>query len=745
MSNLFIVIKRHFLRIFISIAILGFFVLHVVGTLQWEFIKELEFKAYDARLEVTMPKIQDLRIIIVDIDEKSLKEIGRWPWNRLIMANLVNKLFDTYQINTLGFDVILPEPDDSSGLKVLHKLAEEQLHNVPEFSESLRNLELTLDYDAIFAKSLQNRKIVLGYAFATEDETQQIETGQLPPPIFTAKAVQEYGLKYAEATGFVTSLPRFQEAVKLAGHFSSNPDSDGIVRRVSMLYGYKGALYESLSLAVTRIVLGLPDIELNIVSGKGGYHSIESLRLGSRLIPVDEYFQTLVPFRGKRGSFPYISASDVLYGRVDPNLLKGKIVLIGTSAQGLMDLRATPVESTYPGVEVHANLIAGILDQYLTSKPAYMNSVEILLLLSIGFIIILIVSLLNPLWSTLVTFAMFAGVIWLNLAVWQQAYIVIPIAATLLMTLSLFILNMSFGYFVEASHKRQLAGMFGQYVPPELVDEMSKNPSRAFSVEGESRELTVFFSDVRGFTTISEGLDPKALSELMNAYLTPMTHIIHDHRGTIDKYMGDAIMAFWGAPLPDPPHARHALDACMAMLARLEEMQSEFAARGWPPIKIGMGLNTGIMSVGNMGSKFRMAYTVLGDAVNLGSRLEGLTKQYGVQIIASETTKAAAPDYAYRELDRVRVKGKDQPVAIFEPIGLHDKVTQSLVAELSSWERALEHYRQQQWGEVREQLLLLQQQFPQCLLYRIYAERVEYFSKNPPGDNWDGVYTFKTK
>ncbi|MBE9561713.1 MAG: adenylate/guanylate cyclase domain-containing protein, partial [Proteobacteria bacterium] len=318
-------------------------------------------------------------------------------------------------------------------------------------------------------------------------------------------------------------------------------------------------------------------------------------------------------------------------------------------------------------------------------------------------------------------------------------------AAIMLFILIQFIFNMSYGYFMESTNKRYLTALFGQYVPIELVDEMSKNLGNDFSMDGESREMTVLFSDVRGFTNLSEGLDPRELSLLMNEYLTPMTHAIHDYRGTIDKYMGDAIMAFWGAPLNEPKHARCAVDAALQMLQRLQDLQVQFEAKGWPAIDIGIGLNTGMMSVGNMGSQFRVAYTVLGDAVNLGSRLEGLTKQYGVKLIVSETTYRAVPEYFYRELDKVRVKGKEQPVSIFEPIALLNQIDDSFAVEINYYKMALSYYRQQSWDIAIAFFTELSNKKPNCILYKVYLKRIEYFIQNPPEQDWDGVYNFVTK
>ncbi len=289
-----------------------------------------------------------------------------------------------------------------------------------------------------------------------------------------------------------------------------------------------------------------------------------------------------------------------------------------------------------------------------------------------------------------------------------------------------------------------LANLFGQYVPPELVDEMAKDPG-AYSLEGSNRDMTVLFSDVRGFTTISEGLDPKQLTQLMNEFLTPMTHVIHQHRGTIDKYMGDAIMAFWGAPVDDPDHARNALLAGLEMIAKLESLQEYFKSKGWPPIRVGVGLNTGDMTVGNMGSEFRLAYTIMGDAVNLGSRLESLTKNYGVQMMVSEFTKARVPDFAFRELDCVRVKGKDKPVKIYEPLGPADQLAEPVRKELALYNSALTLYRAQNWVQAYNAFAQLQKLNPDRKLYPLYIERIDHFVQNPPERNWDGTYTFLTK
>jgi adenylate cyclase len=369
---------------------------------------------------------------------------------------------------------------------------------------------------------------------------------------------------------------------------------------------------------------------------------------------------------------------------------------------------------------------------------------EVLLLLVVGGALSFLLPLLTPIQVTLVAFAALLLTVVGNGLLWQYGNLAVPLGGGLMMILVLFALNMSYGYFFVSRTKRQITDLFGQYVPKEVVGELSERPQQV-SMEGDSREMTILFSDVRSFTTISEGLDPKELSLLMNEFLTPLSRIVYKHRGTIDKYMGDCIMAFWGAPLPEARHAYNSIVAGLEMLKTLEELQPHFKERGWPPIHIGVGINTGRVSVGNMGSEVRVAYTVMGDAVNLASRLEGITKEYGVGIVVGENTKDAVPEFVYRELDLVRVKGKEKPVAIFEPIGLSGQVAEAVLEELKLFQQVLQSYRKQDWDQAESLLLNLQKISPQAKLYQVYAERVAYFRDNSPGVDWDGVFVFKTK
>jgi adenylate cyclase len=330
-----------------------------------------------------------------------------------------------------------------------------------------------------------------------------------------------------------------------------------------------------------------------------------------------------------------------------------------------------------------------------------------------------------------------------NLMLWSSYGLVVPLASLLVYTILAAMLQITYRFFVEQRNKRHLSQVFGQYIPPSLVEEIDE-VGEEVSLEGESREMSVLFSDVRGFTTISEGLDATELTRMMNEFLTPFTQAIQSHRGTIDKYMGDCVMAFWGAPLTDPEHARHALLAAFDMLAAVKSLDEPFRSRGWPAIRVGVGIASGDMNVGNMGSEFRIAYTVMGDTVNLGARLEGLTKQYGVDIIVNDRTARLVPEFTFRELDLVRVKGKQEPVAIYEPLGPGGEIARETAQELRLYDSALAAYRRKDWNAAQDTFQSLKERTDH-LLYNVYLDRIERFRGEPPPDDWDGVFSHLNK
>ncbi len=722
-----------------------FFIGHVARFYQAQFITQLDNIIYDTRLRVTMPRGVDPRIVILDIDEKSLGEIGRWPWGRDLMADLVKKLFDEYGVRVLGFDVVWAERDTSSGIYTLDALAQKDLRQVAAFQDLYRKIRPNLDNDGLFAKAMRGRPVVLGYYFNSEERA--VKANAIPDPVLPKGTFAGRNIPFTRWVGYTGNLPEYLQNAAAAGHFNPLVDFDGVSRRVPMILEFDGAYYESLSLAMVRVILGMPNVVPGPPPGdlSRDYGGLEWLKLGPVTIPVDETASALIPYRGRRGSYPYISLADVIKDRIKPEDLRGKIALVGTTAPGLLDLRSTPVDSVYPGVEIHANLIAGMLDRTLKEKPPFMLGAEVILLVIGGVTLAVLIPMLSALWATAAAIVGIAGIVGLNVAVWAKGDMVLPLASSVLMTGALYVMNMAYGYFVESRSKRQFTELFGQYVPPELVDRMAADPSK-YNMEPRSAELTILFSDVRGFTSISEALKPEELREYINEYLTNMSSIIRSrYRGTLDKYIGDAIMAFWGAPVDDAQHARNGVLAGLEMQKECEALNTRFAARGWPTLKIGVGLNTGTVRVGDMGSQVRRAYTAMGDAVNVASRLEGRTKAYGVGILVGEATRSLVKDVVFREVDRIKVKGKDEALSIYEPLGVESEIGNSMQDELKLWTQTLRAYRAQQWDQAELNLLNLSRMNPDCGLYKVYAERVVEKRRAPPPPDWDGVTAFDEK
>lgn len=756
-GNLRRALAQHGLRWLLGCALTALACAQVVGLLPAgvdALVGRLDSFIYDMRLRVQAPRF-DPRIVIVDIDSRSLTEFGRWPWSRDVVARLVGQLADKYQARAVTFDVMFPEPDTSSGYGTLAALADGELRDIPAFRERVRALRPALDYDARLAEAIRGRPVVLAYSL-----THGAAKGLLPPPAFGAAELNGFAADAYAYSSYEANLPQLQQSAAAAGYMTTGIDEDGLLRRTPLIARIGDDYYESLALATARVALGAtavlpvfpsPD-SINSEDDLRRYGVLDAIALDTQpratLIPVGRGFTTLIQFRGRggphAGAFRYVSAADVLQGRLAAEDLLHRIFIVGTTATGLNDLRATPVNSEYPGVEALANVVASILDGEFKQQPDYSLACELLQIVLVGLLLAVALPMLSPLLSIVLAAAVAAAVGAFNLWMFQALDAVLPVATALLLVLALFVLNVAWGYLFEYRKGRAIVNLFGEYVAPELVAEMAGNPE-TYSMEGESRELTVLFADVRGFTTISEGLDPNTLREYINHYLTAMSEDIRGNRGTLDKYIGDAVMAFWGAPLALPDHAARAVATALRMQATAQRLNRDFVARGWPALKIGIGLNTGDMRVGDMGSKVRRAYTVMGDAVNLCSRLEGITKTYGVGIVVGEATRLAAPQFAYRELDRVRVRGKSQPVPIFEPLAPAGELDDAQQASLAQWHEALALVRAQQWEAAGECLRRLQRAAPDDGLYALYLERIAHFRRHAPDPGWDGVTTFETK
>ncbi|MBL0421217.1 adenylate/guanylate cyclase domain-containing protein [Ramlibacter sp. AW1] len=722
--------------------------LHASGTFEWTLLRQLDHILYDTRLRATMPRTTDASVVIVDVDEKSLAEVGRWPWGRHHMARLTDELFERQGAAVVGFDMIFAEPDESSGLGRLRELALGELRDEPRFARRLTQLENGLDYDGLFAQALRGRPAVLGYYFT--DDSQGRASGVLPPPAMPAASLRGQPIAFTSWSGYGANIERLVAAAPMGGFINPVIDPDGVVRAVPLLAEYQGQYYEALSLAVFRVLMGLPEVEPVVAGGGGGSLEAVRLRLASRFIelPVALGVSALVPFRGpggpQGGSFRYVSASDLLQGRLAPHSLDGKVVLVGTTAPGLKDLRATPVGETFPGVETHANLVSAFLDGRALVEPDYALGYDLLQLLVGGLLLALLLPVLSAAPAVLVSAAVLAAGAGLNFWLYASAGLVLPLAAFLAMALSAFALNMSYGYFVESRSKRGLAQLFGTYVPPELVHEMVKSPEN-YSMAAENRQLTVMFCDMRGFTRLSEQMEPKQLQALLNGVFNRLSAVIRGHQGTIDKYMGDCVMAFWGAPVEIPDHAALAVRCALAIGIAVDDINREHQAQGLPVIQVGIGLNTGIMCVGDMGSDVRRAYTVIGDEVNLGARLEGLSKRYGVPIVASDNTRRLAPGFTWQELDKVRVHGRASALTIHQPLAPGSEDDPEVVDELRAWQAFLRSWRAQNWESGELLLRGLAQRHGERPLYRFYAARLE--ARRPHGFDpaWDGATHFDGK
>ena len=736
---------RWLIRSIITILVLIPFLVHLFSIQGFDFLNRMEFWAYDTRMSLTMPNTKDEDVVIIDIDEKSMSEFGQWPWPRDVLAEMVDVLFEHYQISVLGFDMQFPEADRDDDLDLIDELETTHAGDVVLEKLNLREIREQRNRDKRFAESIRNRAVVLG--FTLNDDNYQV--GALPQAIIDLDKSPEYAnFPFIPLSGHIGNLSILQGSEVRAGNF--NPltiDTDGKIRGIAMLSKKDNKVYESLSLAVARRALGAE----NITFANDSYNSedVTAENFSAIVMSGTEYFigddmEMLIPYRGQEGTFDYFSAADIINKKISKARLSNVIALVGSRASGLRDLRVAPMAENFPGVEMNANMVSGIMLNTVKHTPesAYLMELCILLLLAILFTALL--PRLPVLNGGLLT-ALVLVLLWFsNLYLWNTQNEVQPITISLLFSALLFFAHTIYGSFIESRNKQQLTKLFGQYVPPELVNEMEADLTH-YSMETKQAELTVMFADIKGFTTLSEALNAEQVAQVLNEFLTTMTEVIHNKRGTIDKYMGDAIMAFWGAPLDDEKHAQHAVETAFLMQEKMHALNVKLHNRGLPNIDICIGINTGNMSVGNMGSEFRMAYTVIGDSVNLAARLEALTRTYGVGVMMGENTRRVIKDTLCLELDKVIVKGKQQAVSIYEPLGLISNMSQEQATMLEKQSQALLAYREKNWPVAIRIFQELKEQFPEKHLFEVFLQRLENFRENPPLEAWDGAHKFTQK
>lgn len=703
------------------------------------FVERLDNIGYDLQLR-TRVLTENIRpkspVAIIDIDEKSLRAEGHWPWPRNKIAELINQL-QNQGAAVIAFDITFPEKENNIAETLLDTLGKQNVLDT-QTSTLLNQNKIMFDNDSIFAKSLSANQVVLAFAF-----TPQIQTvNMLPPPALMLSPELQKQLDILKGFGYISSIPVLQNAAKLGGFINIFNDSDGIIRRAPLIMEYKGGIYPALSLQAVMNFLG-ESISL-VTPQYNQTHKLEGIQLGQRFIPTDAKGQALIPFIGHSYTFPYYSATDALHGNIPAGALFGKILFLGTSALGLGDLQPTSIQSPYPGVEIQATLVNGMLENNFSYIPAWTNGAKFVITILVGLIAVFLFPYLGPRVLGLVIIFLPPTILILNNMIWSRTGLVISLLVPVILVILLALANIIYGYLFESRRREQLKKMFGQYVPAKHIDEMLKTSSN-YALQGEDREMSVLFADIRGFTSISEGLSATDLVRMLNIYLNPMTEAIFKHHGTIDKYVGDMVMAFWGAPLKDKNHEKNAIECALEMQEKLVEVNKIIAENKWPEIKIGIGINSGSMSVGDMGSIYRRNYTVLGDAVNLGSRVEGLTKYYGAKIIVTESTYNNQSKFVFRKLDVVRVKGKQQGIAIYEVLCTQDKLTAELENELEQYHQALDYYFQQKWDQAYTLMKTLHEAHPEKKIYHLYIERINEYKVKPPSQDWDGVYVHTTK
>jgi adenylate cyclase len=731
--------KFGYSRLMCLVLLVGFAALRIFDPAP---IQELRVRTFDT-FQVIDPRVKKVRpVTIVDIDERSLADprLGQWPWPRTRIADMINNL-TRLGVAAIAFDAVFSEPD-----RLNPDIAADTFRGLDEATrEKLRALPSN---DQILAESISKSRVVLGES-GGPDVHSDLDMN-LPVTGFATLGEDPAPFMY-KFKGLLRNTRVLEEAAAGRGLFTIVPEGDGIVRRVPMLMQAQGITMPSLSFEMLRVVSGT-----NTILVKTDMAGILSIGVKGFLIPTDAHGQLWVHYAHHDPSL-YVSAVDVLDGRVPADKFKGKLILIGTSSVGLNDIKTTPVSPAMPGVEIHAQVLESALTGAVVSQPNYAISLEFLAALILGLLVIIFAPGFGPV-RLVATGAVFAtiliGTSWYFYAHYR---LLLDFTYPLMSTTAIY-LTLIFASFVrEQAQRRQIRSAFAQYMSPVLVEQLAQAPERLV-LGGEQREMTIMFSDVRGFTTISETYknDPQGLTALMNRFLTPLTNAILARKGYIDKYMGDAIMAFWNAPLDDKEHEINACEAAIDMLEKIDEVNKEReqeAADGghvYIPLNVGIGLNTGVGVVGNMGSDLKFNYSVLGDSVNLASRLEGQTKEYGFPIIVGSKTAMAAKDkFAILELDFIMVKGKKEPEVIYAIAGRED------VAQSEQFQRLrnltiemLACYRNRDWdgalaaierGRKTDEVNSLE------YLYNLYEARLVSYKKNPPPDDWNGAYQLLTK
>lgn len=722
-----------------------------------EIRQRLQYSTFDT-FNRLYPREPTNQIAILDIDEKSLKKLGQFPWSRPVMAALVEKL-NEYGAKVIAFDMVFAEADRTSPDLIANTLPPDEKYD--DIKTALNELQ---NNDDIFAQAIAKAgNVVTGFSGAKPEETLRLPAlkGQVT---FLTKNKQGFFENSFSPMGVVTNLPEFSNAAAGNGSFMATPHVDGILRQVSLFNVFssvkgeniKANLYPMLGLEALRVSVDPKSRYILRERKNGGLFDTNYLiQIGGYEIPIENDSKLWLRYRDIKQD-EYISAQEIFdpaFAEELKNRLKDKIVFVGTSAEGLRDIRATPLDIFIPGVEVHVNMVEQIMQGHYLKRPNLIVGVEASIIALAGLLIIVLAPFINAIWLAMFTLSLIAALFYGSLQAYVGQRLLIDPVYPSAVIFFLFLVSSLLSYIRVELDRRQVKTAFGHYISPEFMEELTKSPDK-LKLGGEVRELTVMFTDIRSFTKISEKLSPEELIQLMNDFLTPMSDLVMAARGTIDKYMGDAMMAFWNAPLDDPEHARQACLTALKMNAALipvnEVIKARAESEGVEPLLLnaGIGINTGPCSVGNMGSKQRFAYSALGDAVNLASRLEGQTKTYGINILIGEDTKKQVDGLAFLELDMIKVIGREKPLKIYTIVG---DEAYAISEEFKKWQAAhngmLAAYRiadlscaAQDCKQAKDFAANNMKKY-----YDVFSERISELTKNPPPANWDGVFIAKTK
>jgi adenylate cyclase len=718
------------------------------------FLDIIELKTIDFRFKARGEKVPGSSIVLAVVDEKSLKAEGKWIWPRKKIAGLIDRLSDA-GARVIAFDIVFSEPDDQ-GIELLqdvNRTAKNLNIDNPKFNNYLSQLIIQSDNDHLLAEAIarSKAKVVLGtYLYLKEKEAAHMDADTIKRHAENMQSATFQSVQYISENAFAnapfldvsapeSNISVIDRATNYSGYFNMLSDKDGVIRWVPGVFRFRDNLYAHLSI---KALSAYTDKPLSISVGELG---VEALQIGDLQVPTDELGRVMINYRGGQKSFPHISVTDILNDRFSPNTFKDKLVIVGVTAIGVYDLRVTPFDTDFPGVEINANLMDSIISRDFLYQPAHAQIYNIIAMILLGGYLGWLLPKVKVIPGAITALVFLTGYVLLCLFFFSTSGIVLNIVYPVITTLIIYISLSVYRYFVEEGKKRFIRNAFSTYLAPTVVNQLIESPE-TLVLGGEERQITSFFSDVAGFTSISEKLSPHELVELLNEFLTEMSDIILVHNGMVDKYEGDAIIAMFGAPNDLENHAEVACAASIDMQKRLDVLRKKWEAEKNLTIRMRIGLCSGPAVVGNMGSKNRMDYTMMGDTVNTAARLEGVNKIYGTYTVISETTyEDAKESIVARELDAINVVGKAIPVKIFELIGYKSQISKTMIQTITFYEKGLEAYRQCQWNHACEYFNHALEITPGDPPSLTMIKRCREYEANPPDSCWNGAYIMKTK